>query len=89
MFAHGTSNPWGLDFNDHGQTFFIEACVIPHCFHIIQGGRYQRQAGPHFNPYTYADIKTIADHRHYVGANPHGGNNRSRQRRRRPRPLRR
>ena len=36
----------------------------------IQGGRYQRQAGQHFNPYTYADIKTIADHRHYVGAEP-------------------
>lgn len=76
VFAHGTSNPWGLDFNDYGQ-MFCEACVIPHLYHIIQGGRYQRQAGNHFNPYTYADIQTIADHRHYVGANPHGGNNRS------------
>jgi len=76
VFAHGTSNPWGLDYNEHGE-FFIEACVIPHCFHIIQGGRYLRQAGAHFNPYTYADIGTIADHLHYVGANPHGGNNRS------------
>jgi putative membrane-bound dehydrogenase-like protein len=76
VFAHGTSNPWGLDYNDYGE-FFVEACVIPHCFHIIQGARYNRQAGPHFNPYTYADIPTIADHRHYVGANPHGGNNRS------------
>ena len=72
----GTSNPWGLDFNEYGQAF-VEACVIPHCFHIIQGGRYQRQAGEHFNPYTYADIQTIADHRHYLGANPHGGNGRS------------
>lgn len=76
VFAHGTSNPWGLDFDDHGQAF-VEACVIPHCFHIIQGARYHRQAGPHFNAHTYDDIKTIADHRHYVGANPHGGNNRS------------
>ncbi|MCI0680860.1 MAG: DUF1080 domain-containing protein [Gemmataceae bacterium] len=76
VFAHGTSNPWGLDFNDHGQAF-VEACVIPHCFHIIQGGRYHRQAGPHFNSHTYDDIKTIADHFHYVGPNPHGGNNRS------------
>jgi len=76
VFAHGTSNPWGLDFNDHGQAF-VEACVIPHCFHIIQGGRYHRQAGPHFNVHTYDDIKTIADHFHYVGPNPHGGNNRS------------
>ncbi len=76
VFAHGTSNPWGLDFDDRGQ-LFCEACVIPHCYHIIQGGRYQRQAGDHFNIYTYDDIKTIADHLHYVGANPHGGNDRS------------
>ncbi|MEZ6068252.1 MAG: hypothetical protein R3B90_21635 [Planctomycetaceae bacterium] len=61
-FANGTSNPWGVDFDDHGQAF-ITACVIPHMFHMIQGGRYHRQGGQHFNPYTYDDIKTIADHR--------------------------
>jgi putative membrane-bound dehydrogenase-like protein len=76
VFAHGTSNPWGLDFDPHGQAF-IEACVIPHVFHIIQGGRYQRQAGSHFNPYTYADIQTIADHLHWQGANQWAGNTRS------------
>ena len=32
---------------------------------MIQGGRYHRQAGNHFNPYDYDDIKTIADHAHY------------------------
>ncbi len=76
VFSHGTSNPWGLDYNANGD-FFIEACVIPHMWHMIQGGRYHRQGGMHFNPYTYDDIKTIAVHRHYVGATPHGGNNRS------------
>jgi putative membrane-bound dehydrogenase-like protein len=76
VFAEGTSNPWGIDFDANGQ-LFAEACVIPHLFHVIQGARYQRQAGQHFNPNTYDDIKTIADHRHYVGANPHGGNNKS------------
>ncbi len=76
VFAHGTSNPWGLDFDDHGQAF-CEACVIPHCFHIIQGARYLRQAGSHFNPYTFADINTIADHLHWQGANPWAGNERS------------
>ena len=76
VFSEGTSNPWGVDFDSRGQCF-IEACVIPHLFHMIQGGRYERQAGPHDNPYTYDDIKTIADHRHYVGANPHAGNGRS------------
>ncbi len=76
VFAHGTSNPWGLDFDDHGQAF-CEACVIPHVFHIIQGARYQRQGGSHFNPYTYADIQTVADHLHWQGANPWAGNERS------------
>lgn len=76
VFAEGTSNSWGIDFDSHGQ-LFAEACVIPHLFHVIQGARYQRQAGQHFNPHTYDDIKTIADHRHYVGANPHGGNGKS------------
>lgn len=76
VFAHGTSNPWGVDFNDHGQAF-ITACVIPHLYHIIQGARYQRQGGQHFNPHTYRDIVTIADHLHYLGATPHGGNSKS------------
>ena len=76
VFAHGTSNPWGVDFNDRGQAF-LTSCVIPHLYHIIQGARYERQGGLHFNPYTYDDIKTIADHRHYIGATPHSGNGRS------------
>jgi len=66
IFSHGTSNAWGVDFNDHGQSF-VTACVIPHLWHIVQGARYQRQGGRHFNPHIYDDIKTIADHRHYVG----------------------
>lgn len=77
LFAEGTSNPWGLDFNDYGHAF-ITACVIPHMYHMIQGGRYQRQGGKHFNPYTYDDIKTHADHVHWVGKRgPHAGNFRS------------
>ncbi|HEY1173744.1 MAG TPA: PVC-type heme-binding CxxCH protein [Verrucomicrobiae bacterium] len=57
LFAEGTSNPWGLDFNEYGHAF-IEACVIPHFWHIIQGGRYQRQAGAH-NPASVAEMKRI------------------------------
>jgi putative membrane-bound dehydrogenase-like protein len=76
VFAHGTSNPWGIDFDARGQ-LIITACVIPHLYHMIQGGRYERQGGQHFNPYTYDDIKTIADHRHFLGANPHAANGRS------------
>ncbi|MFT5153117.1 MAG: putative membrane-bound dehydrogenase-like protein, partial [Planctomycetota bacterium] len=76
VFAWGTSNPWGVDFDAHGQAF-ATACVIPHLFHMIQGGRYIRQGGSHFNPHAYYEIDTIADHRHFVGGNPHGGNGRS------------
>jgi putative membrane-bound dehydrogenase-like protein len=47
VFAEGTSNPWGIDFDEYGQCF-IEACVIPHLFHMIQGGRYERQGGQHY-----------------------------------------
>lgn len=66
VFAHGTSNPWGVDFNQDGE-WFISSCVIPHLFHIVEGGRYHRQAGRHFNKHTYDDIKTIADHAHFAG----------------------
>lgn len=76
VFAHGTSNPWGVDFDDRGQAVST-VCVIPHLFHIIQGARYHRQAGEHFNKNTYDDIKTIADHFHYLGDTPHSGNEKS------------
>lgn len=66
VYAQGTSNPWGLDYDANGE-WFVEACVIPHLFHIHHGARYIRQAGQHFNPYTYGEIDTIADHAHYVG----------------------
>jgi len=69
VFARGLSNPWGLDFNDHGQSF-ATCCVIPHLFHIVQGGVYHKQSRPHVNPYIYNDIKTIRDHTHLSA---HGG----------------
>jgi putative membrane-bound dehydrogenase-like protein len=69
VVAHGFSNPWGLDFDDNGQAF-ISACVIPHAFHVVQGGIFHRQGGKHINPYVYSDIQTIVDHRH---RSAHGG----------------
>jgi putative membrane-bound dehydrogenase-like protein len=71
VFSEGTSNPWGVDFNDLGHAFQT-ACVIPHLYHVIQGARYQRQAGQHFNPWTFDDIKTIARHRHWTGGQWNG-----------------
>jgi putative membrane-bound dehydrogenase-like protein len=69
VVAHGFSNPWGIDYDAKGQ-LFISACVIPHLWHVVPGGIYQRQGGQHFNQYVYDDIKTIADHRH---RSAHGG----------------
>jgi len=63
VVAHGTSNPWGVDFDDHGECF-ITACVISHLWHILPGGYYVRQAGSHRNPHVYHPIDTIADHTH-------------------------
>ncbi len=76
VFAHGTSNPWGLDFNDYGDAF-VTASVIPHLYHVIPGGRYLRQTGQHYNKFAYHSIGTIADHVHYSGSDPLSGNNRS------------
>lgn len=71
LHCEGASNQWGIDWNDRGQAFFT-ACVIPHLYHAIQGGRYQRQAGQHFNKATYADLKTITTFKYeraaYCGA---------------------
>ncbi len=47
IFTEGGSNPWGIDFNEHGQ-LFAEMCVIPHFWHMIQGARIERQGGQHY-----------------------------------------
>jgi putative membrane-bound dehydrogenase-like protein len=76
LYAEGTSNPWGIDWNDYGHAF-ITACVVEHLYQVIQGGRYVRQARPH-PQYTFDDIKTMADHVHWIGnRGPHAGNFRS------------
>ena len=69
IFARGLSNPWGFDFDDHGQGF-ATCCVIPHLFHVVQGGVYHKQSRQHVNPHIYDDIKTIRDHTHLSA---HGG----------------
>ena len=69
VFARGLSNPWGYDFNQFGHGF-VTCCVIPHLFHIVQGGIYHKQSKSHLNPYTYDYITTIRDHVH---RSAHGG----------------
>ncbi|QDU27448.1 Cytochrome c [Anatilimnocola aggregata] len=65
-FAYGTTNPWGLDWNEHGQ-LFITNCVIKHLFHVVQGGHYERMFGQDLSPRSYGLIQSCADHLHWGG----------------------
>lgn len=47
IFTEGGSNPWGIDFDEHGD-LWAEMCVIPHLFNMVQGGRMLRQGGEHY-----------------------------------------
>ena len=58
VFAHGGSNPWGLDADEHGQLF------MTHCrsywgrgltTHVIQGGHYWNQANANHAPFIVAE----------------------------------
>ncbi|WP_422930625.1 PVC-type heme-binding CxxCH protein [Singulisphaera sp. PoT] len=64
--AHGTTNPWGLDFDDYGEAF-ITNCVIPHLFRVIPGAHFQRMFGPDMMPHSYGLLETCADHIHWAG----------------------
>jgi len=65
VVAHGTTNPWGLDWDQYGQ-MFVTNCVIKHIFHIVPGGHYERMFGEDFNKYTYGLIQSPADHIHWA-----------------------
>ncbi len=67
VFADGTSNPWGVDFDATGQAF-VSACVIDHFFHLVPGGLYSRQAGQPAYPYAYELLPSIVDHKHHMAA---------------------
>ena len=69
VFGQGLSNPWGFDFNDVGEGF-ATCCVIPHLFHIVQGGSFTKQAKKYINPHLYERITTCRDHKH---KSAHGG----------------
>lgn len=67
VFAEGTSNPWGVDFDRAGNAY-VSACVIDHLFHIAAGGIYARQAGTPPNPFAYELLPSIVDHKHFRAA---------------------
>ncbi|MEK6259733.1 MAG: PVC-type heme-binding CxxCH protein, partial [Planctomycetota bacterium] len=65
VFCEGTSNPWGIAFNDEGEAF-VSACVIDHLWHLVETGYYHRQGGP-YPPFTWK-IDSIVKHKHQKAA---------------------
>ncbi|MBL9168564.1 MAG: c-type cytochrome [Verrucomicrobiales bacterium] len=70
VFAHGGSNPWGLDFDERGQIFmthcrsyFGRGCTT----HVIQGGQFWNQANANYAPFIVADPPAqFPDFRNYL-----------------------
>jgi putative membrane-bound dehydrogenase-like protein len=69
-FADGTTNPWGVDFNEVGECF-VSNCVNPHLFHMVPGGHYEPWRNRPSSLYAYERLPTIADHLHYDTTRPH------------------
>jgi putative membrane-bound dehydrogenase-like protein len=65
LYAQGTSNPWGLDYNRQGD-WFVSCCVIDHLFHMTQSGYYLRQGGP-YPPQTHW-LPSITTQHHQMAA---------------------
>ena len=66
VVAHGTTNPWGIDWDDHGHAFFTN-CVIDHLWHLIPGAHYKRMFGEDYDPYVYELMGPCSDHLHWAG----------------------
>ena len=64
MVCEGTTNPWGMDWDAHGNLFFINT-VIGHLWHAIPGSHLQRMYGEDSDPYAYELLPQIADHVHW------------------------
>ncbi len=65
-YADGTTNPWGIDWNDYGHAFICN-CVNPHLFQVLQGAHYEPWRARESSKYAYQRIDTIADHLHFTG----------------------
>ncbi len=64
VVCRGTTNPWGMDWDDHGQMFFINT-VIGHLWHVVPGAYMQRMYGEHLDADRFELIGQTADHYHW------------------------
>jgi len=65
LFCEGTSNPWGVAFNNDGDAF-ISACVIDHLWHLIETAYYHRQGGA-YPPHVWK-LQSVVNYRHQMAA---------------------
>ncbi|WP_435016535.1 PVC-type heme-binding CxxCH protein [Tundrisphaera sp. TA3] len=65
LFSEGTSNPWGVTWNQDGDAF-ASACVIDHLWHLTESGYYHRQGGP-YPPFTWK-LESIVGYQHQLAA---------------------
>lgn len=66
IVARGTTNPWGLDWNDMGE-MFMTGNVNGHLWHVIPGAYYPRMHGQGSAAHVYDRIPMTADHLHHEG----------------------
>jgi putative membrane-bound dehydrogenase-like protein len=66
VVARGTTNPWGLDYDDFGEMIFTNN-VIGHLWHLIPGAHYERMYGVDPEPHVYEFLPQCADHLHWLG----------------------
>jgi putative membrane-bound dehydrogenase-like protein len=64
VVCEGTTNPWGHDWDEHGQLFFINT-VIGHFWHGLPGAYFKRMYGQHFRSGLYGLIDQQGDHFHW------------------------
>jgi putative membrane-bound dehydrogenase-like protein len=64
VLCHGTTNPWGHDWNDLNDLFFINT-VNGHFWHMIPGAHFTRPFLLDPNPHIYKQIDHHADHFHF------------------------
>jgi putative membrane-bound dehydrogenase-like protein len=62
--THGTTNPWGHDWDEHGELFFINT-VNGHLWHAVAGMHFVRPHTIDPNPHVYSLIDHHADHWHF------------------------
>jgi putative membrane-bound dehydrogenase-like protein len=67
VLSGGCTNPWGHDWNEHGELFFINT-VNGHLWHGITGAHFVRPHTIDPNPRVYSLIDQHADHWHFETA---------------------